>query len=114
MRAASAVTTSAVLAAAVAAANRRSIAGAIVVLVFLALAPGVVVTKLLRIAERGAARLAIVIATSFAFDAIVTEAMVYLRVWTAPRGVVVLCALTIVLAALERAVARTNTEAHRT
>ena len=113
MRAGYAVVASAVLAAGVALADRRSIAGAVVVLAFLVLAPGTAIVRLARLGERGAARLAIVVAASLAFDVVVTEFMLYAHVWTAVRGVVVLAAFAVVLVAIERTLRRAHPEVHR-
>ena len=43
--------------------------------------------------------LVVTIGVSFAIDALVTEAMVYAHVWTAPRGLLVSVALVVVLVA---------------
>jgi len=84
-------------------ADRRTMAGALAVFAFLAVAPGFALMRALRARDRGLPAWLIAIATSFAVDALVTEAMVYAQIWTAERGCFALVALTVALVLIDRA-----------
>ena len=73
--------------------DHRSIVGALVVLAFLSLAPGYALSRLVRLPADVVTALVIAIGASFSVDVLVTETMVYARVWTAARAVVALCIL---------------------
>jgi hypothetical protein len=86
--------------------DRRSIVGAVLVLWFLSLVPGSALARLVRFPDGGVAAWVIAIAASFSIDVLVTEVMVYARVWTAARGLIVLCFLVVVLVVAECVIAR--------
>jgi hypothetical protein len=74
-------------------ANRPWPLYALVVLAFLSIVPGALVVSALKLPVTGAARWVVIIATSWAIDALVTQAMVYAHVWTPEVGCLVLAAL---------------------
>lgn len=85
--------------------DHRSNLGAIVVLAFLAVAPGVALVRLLGFPAAGerVGTLVVILGVSFAVDALVAEAMVYARVWTPARGLLTLAAIVVGLAAVDYA-----------
>ena len=90
-------TPAALAAAAVAAAicamvNDPAILSAVVVLWFLAVVPGTLLCTLLEVDGTGAFQWAVIIATSFAIDALVSVALLYARIWTPERTLLVLVA----------------------
>jgi hypothetical protein len=90
--------------AAVALTAKGWIVGAVLVLWFMAIAPGSAACRLLKISrERDWIT---VIATSVAIDALWTETMLYAHVWTPERGVVALAVLTVFLVGLDRQLSR--------
>jgi len=90
----------------IALAGRRSMVGPVVVLGFLMFAPGAAFVRLVGFARHPAgARRVVVVGASFAIDVVVTEAMVYARIWTPVRGLVVVSVLVGVLVAAERILA---------
>jgi len=105
-RARVAVLVSTALALVVVVVDRRSILGALIVLVFLAGAPGFALVRLVRLPADTVAATVIAIGVSFSIDALVTEAMVYAHVWNPARGVIVLCVLVVALVAAEYVYAR--------
>lgn len=85
--------------------DRRSNVGAVLVLWFLSTVPGSALARLVRFPDDGVAAWVIAIGASFSLDVLVTEVMVYARVWTAARGLIVLCLLVVALVAAEHVVA---------
>ena len=104
MRSRAALLVAAVAVVLVAVADRRTSIGPVIVLWFLVVVPGAAASRLLGFppdgdggAGGGAASWAVAIGASFAVDALVSEAMVYARVWTPARALIVLAALVFAL-----------------
>ncbi len=91
-------------------ADRRSDVGAVFVLWFLSVAPGSALLRLVRFSDNGVAGWVVAIGASFALDVLVTEAMVYSRVWTPTRGLISLGVLVVALVAVERGTSAHSTE----
>ena len=81
--------------------DRRTIVGPLLVLGFMAVAPGSALSRLLRFPTRGASGWVVTIGASFSIDVLVTEEMIYAHVWTPARGLIVLCLLTFALVGAE-------------
>ena len=96
--------------------DRRSSVGAVVVLAFLAVAPGAALTRLLGFpaTDERAVTLVVALGVSFAIDALVAEAMVYAHVWTPARALLALVAIVVALVGLEHARDRRSGAAHAT
>ena len=98
MRSRAALVTSAVSVVVVVVADHPSMIGPVIVLWFMAVAPGSAFARVVPLMERdGAAAWAIAIATSFAIDVLVTETMVYAHIWTASRSLMVLAGVVLAL-----------------
>jgi hypothetical protein len=80
------------------------VAGAVFVLAFMVVAPGIALCRVLGLAREPDATT--IIATSLALDALVTETMLYAHVWTPVRGVVALAVFTSILCAVDIARSR--------
>ncbi len=98
---------------AVALTHKGWLGGALLALVFLALAPGSALCRLLRIPRDGVSGWVMVVATSFSIDTIVTEAWMYSRRWTPERALVGLGAITILIVAVDQQVRMLRRRARR-
>jgi hypothetical protein len=105
MRSRGALLASTVLVVLVVLVDRRSTVGAVLVLWLLSVVPGSALSRLVRFPADGVAGWVIAIGASFSIDVLFTVAMVYVRVWTAARGLIVLCLVAVVLVVAERVVA---------
>ncbi len=75
--------------------NDPAFVSAVVVLWFLAVVPGTVLCALLQVDGRGAFQWTVILGTSFAVDAIVSELLLYARIWTPERALLLLVVLSI-------------------
>ena len=83
--------------------NDPAFLSAIVVLWFLAVVPGTVLCAFLGLGGPGAFQWAVILATSFALDALVSELLLYAHIWTPERALLLLVVLSVaVIAAVPR------------
>ena len=96
MRSLPALAVSTVLAAIAGVAGEPAFIAAVVVLWFLAVVPGALLCRILRFDGDGAYGWTVTIAVSFALDVLISETLVYLRVWTPLRALLSIVAVAFV------------------